>query len=102
MERYIYISLYLKGPWNLFLTILQKFSNFIFFQTRQIFLGLCLPETCDRTSILSLLRASADRVEKEGNGTHHSSGPRIVIVTVKPVPESNYSALDDPKVYILG
>ncbi|KAK0089273.1 hypothetical protein PV325_008213 [Microctonus aethiopoides] len=70
--------------------------------TRQIFLGLCLPGTCDRLSITSMLRASADRVEIEGNSTHHSTGPRITIVAVKPVPSNDYSLWKDPKLYILG
>nr|XP_011313213.1 PREDICTED: uncharacterized protein LOC105272697 [Fopius arisanus] len=70
--------------------------------TRQVFLGLCLPGTCNCTSLSSLLRASADRIEKLGNGTHHSKGPRISVVSVKPVPSSNYSILDDSKIYILG
>ncbi|XP_043275158.1 nose resistant to fluoxetine protein 6-like [Venturia canescens] len=71
--------------------------------TRQIFLGLCLPDTCDRISLTSMLRASADRVEREGNSTHsRSSGPKIHIVTVKPVPSSDYSAWLDPKFYVLG
>ncbi|XP_063974681.1 nose resistant to fluoxetine protein 6-like isoform X2 [Diachasmimorpha longicaudata] len=70
--------------------------------TRQVFLGLCLPITCNRTSVSSLLRASADRVEKISNATHHSAGLRMTIVTVKPIPSSEYSILNDPKVYILG
>ncbi|KAK0159954.1 hypothetical protein PV328_007409 [Microctonus aethiopoides] len=64
--------------------------------------SLCLPGTCDRLSITSMLRASADRVEIEGNSTHHSTGPRITIVAVKPVPSNDYSLWKDPKLYILG
>ncbi|XP_034952182.1 nose resistant to fluoxetine protein 6-like [Chelonus insularis] len=70
--------------------------------TRQVFLGLCLPSTCDRLSLTSMLRASADRVEKEGNVTHGSNSPEITIVTVKPVPSSDYSVWNDPKLYVLG
>ncbi|XP_011632801.1 nose resistant to fluoxetine protein 6 [Pogonomyrmex barbatus] len=72
------------------------------FSTRQVFLGLCLPGTCDRTSLTSMLRASADRVEREGNSTYRSSGPKIHVVTVKPVPSSNYCAWQDPKFYVLS
>ncbi|XP_070170654.1 nose resistant to fluoxetine protein 6 isoform X2 [Polyergus mexicanus] len=72
------------------------------FSTRQVFLGLCLPGTCDRASLTSMLRASADRVEREGNSTYRSSGPKIHIVTVKPVPSSNYCAWQDPKFYVLS
>ena len=72
-------------------------------QTRQVFLGLCLPGTCDRISLMSMLRASADRVEREGNSTHRrSSGPKIHIVALKPIPSNDYSAWTDPKVYVLG
>nr|XP_033322023.1 nose resistant to fluoxetine protein 6-like [Megalopta genalis] len=71
-----------------------------FFQ-QQVFLGLCLPATCDRTSVTSMLRASADRVEWEGNSTYRSTGPKIIIADVKPVPSSNYDAWLDPKLYIL-
>ncbi|XP_057340254.1 nose resistant to fluoxetine protein 6-like [Microplitis mediator] len=70
--------------------------------TRQIFLGLCLPATCDRFSLGSMLRTSVERVEKQGNGTHGSHGPKITIVTVKPVPASDYSVWNDSKLYILG
>ncbi|XP_031840706.1 nose resistant to fluoxetine protein 6 [Nomia melanderi] len=69
--------------------------------TQQVFLGLCLPATCDRTSLTSLLRASADRVEREGNSTYRSTGPKIPIVEVKPVPSSDYNCWRDPKLYIL-
>ncbi|XP_018315836.1 nose resistant to fluoxetine protein 6 isoform X2 [Mycetomoellerius zeteki] len=72
------------------------------FSTRQVFLGLCLPGTCDRASLTSMLRASADRVEREGNSTYRSSGPKIHVVTVKPVPSSNYYAWQDPKFYVLS
>ncbi|XP_032670293.1 nose resistant to fluoxetine protein 6-like [Odontomachus brunneus] len=72
------------------------------FSTRQVFLGLCLPGTCDRASLTSMLRASADRVEREGNSTYRSSGPKIHVVTVKPVPSSNYCAWRDPKFYVLS
>ncbi|XP_014486240.1 PREDICTED: nose resistant to fluoxetine protein 6-like [Dinoponera quadriceps] len=72
------------------------------FSTRQVFLGLCLPGTCDRASLASMLRASADRVEHEGNSTYRSSGPKIHVVTVKPVPSSNYCAWRDPKFYVLS
>lgn len=64
-------------------------------------MGLCLPATCERISLISMLRASADRVEQVGNSTHHSIGPKITIVAVKSVPSSNYSAWNDPKVYVL-
>ncbi|KZC08232.1 PREDICTED: nose resistant to fluoxetine protein 6 [Dufourea novaeangliae] len=69
--------------------------------TTQLFLGLCLPATCDRASLTSMLRASADRVEWEGNSTYRSSGPKIHIADVKPVPSSNYDPWLDPKLYIL-
>ncbi|XP_029168174.1 nose resistant to fluoxetine protein 6-like [Nylanderia fulva] len=72
------------------------------FSTRQVFLGLCLPGTCDRASLTSMLRASADRVEREGNSTYRSSGPKIHVVAVKPVPSSNYCAWRDPKFYVLS
>lgn len=49
-----------------------------------------------------MLRASADRVEREGNSTYRSSGPKIHVVTVKPVPSSNYCAWRDPKFYVLS
>lgn len=71
------------------------------FQTRQVFLGLCLPSTCDRISLTSMLRASADRVEREGNSTYRSTGPKIRVVMVKPVPSSNYNGWQDPKFYVL-
>lgn len=67
-----------------------------------MFLGLCLPGSCDRASLTSMIRASADRVEREGNSTYRSSGPKIHIVTVKPVPSSNYCAWRDPKFYVLS
>ncbi|CAG5078849.1 Similar to nrf-6: Nose resistant to fluoxetine protein 6 (Caenorhabditis elegans) [Cotesia congregata] len=70
--------------------------------TRQIFLGLCLPATCDRISLGSMLRTSVERVERLGNGTHGPHGPKITIVTVKPVPSSDYSVWNDSKLYILG
>ncbi|XP_008549962.1 nose resistant to fluoxetine protein 6 [Microplitis demolitor] len=70
--------------------------------TRQIFLGLCLPATCDRFSLGSMLRTSVERVEKQGNGTHGSNGPKITVVTVKPVPASDYSVWNDSKLYILS
>ncbi|XP_046817971.1 nose resistant to fluoxetine protein 6-like isoform X1 [Vespa crabro] len=70
--------------------------------TRQVFLGLCLPSSCDRPSLMSMLRASADRVEREGNSTYRSVGPKIHIFTVKPVPLSDYSVWQDPKFYILA
>ncbi|GAB1859561.1 Nose resistant to fluoxetine protein 6 [Camponotus japonicus] len=76
--------------------------NKVDYSTRQVFLGLCLPGTCDRASLTSMLRASADRVESEGNSTHRSSGPKIHIVTVKPVPSNNYCAWRDPKFYVLS
>ncbi|XP_011256830.1 nose resistant to fluoxetine protein 6 isoform X2 [Camponotus floridanus] len=76
--------------------------NGVDYSTRQVFLGLCLPGTCDRVSLTSMLRASADRVESEGNSTHRSSGPKIHIVTVKPVPSNNYCAWRDPKFYVLS
>ncbi|EZA49101.1 hypothetical protein DMN91_005938 [Ooceraea biroi] len=72
------------------------------FSTRQVFLGLCLPGTCDRASLTSMLRASADRVEREGNSTYRSSNVKIHIVTMKPVPSSNYCAWQDPKFYVLS
>ncbi|XP_076160264.1 nose resistant to fluoxetine protein 6 [Ptiloglossa arizonensis] len=72
------------------------------FSTRQVFLGLCLPASCNRTSLTSLLRASADRVEREGDSTHRSTGPKIHIVAVKPVPSSDYSPWLDPKLYVLS
>ncbi|XP_076233140.1 nose resistant to fluoxetine protein 6 [Calliopsis andreniformis] len=78
------------------------FPKEIEFSTRQVFLGLCLPATCDRTSLTSMLRASADRVEREGNSTYRSTGPKIHIIAMKPVPSSNYSPWLDPKLYILS
>ncbi|XP_043500964.1 nose resistant to fluoxetine protein 6-like [Polistes fuscatus] len=69
--------------------------------TRQVFLGLCLPSSCDRQSLTSMLRASADRVELEGNFTYRSVGPKIHIFTVKPVPLSDYTVWQDPKFYVL-
>ncbi|KAK2584116.1 hypothetical protein KPH14_006557 [Odynerus spinipes] len=70
--------------------------------TRQLFLGLCLPSSCDRPSLTSMLRASADRVEREGNSTYRSGGPKIHIFTVKPVPLSDYTVWQDPKFYVLA
>ncbi|XP_017755635.1 PREDICTED: nose resistant to fluoxetine protein 6 [Eufriesea mexicana] len=70
--------------------------------TRQVFLGLCLPATCDQASLTSMLRASADRVELEGNSTYRSTGPKIHIVAVKPVPSSDYNLWRDPKSYVLS
>ncbi|CAK9821800.1 Nose resistant to fluoxetine protein 6 [Anthophora retusa] len=72
------------------------------FSVRQVFLGLCLPATCDQASVTSMLRASAARVEREGNSTYRSTGPKIHIVTVKSVPSSNYSLWRDPKLYVLS
>ncbi|XP_025154476.1 uncharacterized protein LOC105186838 isoform X2 [Harpegnathos saltator] len=83
---------------RLYLTLPKELD----FSTRQVFLGLCLPSTCDRASLTSMLRASADRVEREGNSTYRSSGPKIHVVTVKPVPSSNYCAWRDPKFYVLS
>ncbi|XP_048506535.1 nose resistant to fluoxetine protein 6 isoform X2 [Athalia rosae] len=68
---------------------------------RQIFLGLCLPASCDRVSLTSMLRTTADRIEREGNSTHRSSGLKIHIAKVKPVPGSDYSPWFDPKVHVL-
>ncbi|KAI4501156.1 hypothetical protein M0802_003529 [Mischocyttarus mexicanus] len=70
--------------------------------TRQVFLGLCLPNSCDRLSLTSMLRASADRVEREGNSTYRSVGPKIHIFTVKPVPLNDYTVWQDPKFYVLA
>ncbi|XP_046472647.1 nose resistant to fluoxetine protein 6 [Neodiprion pinetum] len=70
--------------------------------TRQIFLGLCLPGSCKRVSVTSMLRATADRVEREGNLTHSSAGPKIHIAKVKSVPANDYSPWLDPKVHILS
>ncbi|XP_043605802.1 nose resistant to fluoxetine protein 6-like isoform X2 [Bombus pyrosoma] len=72
------------------------------FSTRQVFLGLCLPATCDQASLTSMLRANADRVEREGNSTYRSTGPKIHIVAVKSVPSSNYNPWRDPKSYVLS
>ncbi|XP_026670545.1 nose resistant to fluoxetine protein 6-like [Ceratina calcarata] len=73
------------------------------FSSRQVFLGLCLPAKCDRVSLTSMLRASADRVELEGNSTYRSgAGPKIHIVEVKPVPATDYSPWRDPKLYVLS
>ncbi|XP_043254228.1 nose resistant to fluoxetine protein 6-like [Colletes gigas] len=83
---------------RMYLTLPKEFE----FSTRQVFLGLCLPATCNRTSLTSMLRASADRVEREGNSTYRSTGPKIHIVAVKPVPSSNYSPWLDPKLYVLS
>ncbi|KAI4479390.1 hypothetical protein M0804_011175 [Polistes exclamans] len=69
--------------------------------TRQVFLGMCLPSSCDRQSLTSMLRASADRVELEGNFTYRSVGPKIHIFTVKSVPLSDYTVWQDPKFYVL-
>ncbi|XP_003698910.1 nose resistant to fluoxetine protein 6-like [Apis florea] len=70
--------------------------------TRQVFLGLCLPATCDQASLTSMLRANADRVEREGNLTYRSYGPKIHIVAVRPVPSNNYTLWRDPKFYVLS
>ncbi|KAG7202522.1 hypothetical protein KM043_017085 [Ampulex compressa] len=69
---------------------------------RQVFLGLCLPGTCGKSSLTSMLRASADRVEREGNLTYRLNGPKIHIVTVKPVPSNGYNYWQDPKFYVLS
>ncbi|XP_076292737.1 nose resistant to fluoxetine protein 6 [Lasioglossum baleicum] len=71
------------------------------FFTQQVFLGLCLPATCDRTSLTSMLNTTASRVEWEGNSTYRSTGPKILIADVKPVPSSDYNPWLDPKLYIL-
>ncbi|XP_066586806.1 nose resistant to fluoxetine protein 6-like isoform X2 [Prorops nasuta] len=71
-------------------------------RTRQVFLGLCLPASCDEASLASLLRASADRVERQGNSTYGSGGPSVHIVAVKPVPSSDYCAWTDSKFYVLA
>ncbi|XP_054007203.1 nose resistant to fluoxetine protein 6-like [Hylaeus anthracinus] len=83
---------------KMYLTLPQEFE----ISRRQVFLGLCLPATCNRTSLTSMLKASADRVELEGNSTYRSTGPKIHIVEVKPVPSSNYSPWRDPKLYVLS
>ncbi|XP_008212464.1 nose resistant to fluoxetine protein 6 isoform X1 [Nasonia vitripennis] len=70
--------------------------------TRQVFIGLCLPSTCDQSSVKSMLRACADRVERQGNGTHRSEGPKIHIVQVRRVPSDDYSPWSDPKFYALA
>ncbi|CAL7947909.1 unnamed protein product [Xylocopa violacea] len=72
------------------------------YSPRQVFLGLCLPATCEQASLTSMLRANADRVEREGNSTYRSSGPKIHIVAVKPVPSTDYSPWRDPKLYVLS
>ncbi|XP_050456322.1 nose resistant to fluoxetine protein 6-like [Cataglyphis hispanica] len=92
-------------PFPLKFHVARLYLNFpkeVDLSTRQVFLGLCLPSTCDRVSLTSMLRASADRVEREGNSTYRSSGPKIHIVAVKPVPSSNYCAWRDPKFYVLS
>ena len=71
-------------------------------QTRQVFIGLCLPGTCEHSSVKSLLRASADRVERQGDATHRAQGPKIHIVQVRRVPSSDYSPWSDPKFYALA
>lgn len=94
-----------QAPFSLRFHVARFYLNLpkeVDFSTRQVFLGLCLPGTCDRTSLTSMLRASADRVEREGNSTYRSSGPKIHVVTVKPVPSSNYCAWQDPKFYVLS
>ncbi|XP_051166892.1 nose resistant to fluoxetine protein 6-like [Leptopilina boulardi] len=68
---------------------------------RQLFLGLCLPVTCNVTSVTSMLKTIAHRVESEGNINHRSSGPKILIFAVKPVPSSDYNLLQDKKFFIL-
>ncbi|XP_012278977.1 nose resistant to fluoxetine protein 6 [Orussus abietinus] len=82
---------------RLYLTL----PNDLMQSTRQVFLGLCLPGTCDRTSLMSLLRASADRVEREGNATHATGGPKVHIVAIKSIPSNDYHMTSDPKFYIL-
>ncbi|XP_003699901.1 nose resistant to fluoxetine protein 6 isoform X2 [Megachile rotundata] len=69
---------------------------------RQLFLGLCLPATCGHVSLTSMLRSNAYRVELEGNSTYRSAGPKIRVVSVKPVPSSDYTAWNDPKFYVLS
>jgi len=94
-----------RPPFSLRFHVARFYLNLpkeVDFSTRQVFLGLCLPGTCDRASLTSMLRASADRVEREGNSTYRSSGPKIHVVTVKPVPSSNYCAWQDPKFYVLS
>ena len=51
---------------------------------------------------MSLLRTTTTRVEREGNFTHKNEGPKIRIVTIKPVPSSDYCPWKDPKFYVLG
>ncbi|KAL7289343.1 hypothetical protein TKK_0016711 [Trichogramma kaykai] len=70
--------------------------------TRQVFIGLCLPSTCDHASVKSMLRACADRVEQQGEATHHSTGPKIHIVQVRKVPSSDYSPWNDAKFFALA
>ncbi|XP_012061171.1 PREDICTED: uncharacterized protein LOC105624415, partial [Atta cephalotes] len=104
-DRKIIMNIEEQAPFSLRFHVARFYLNLpkeVDFSTRQVFLGLCLPGTCDRTSLTSMLRASADRVEREGNSTYRSSGPKIHVVTVKPVPSSNYCAWQDPKFYVLS
>ncbi|XP_011493827.1 PREDICTED: nose resistant to fluoxetine protein 6-like [Ceratosolen solmsi marchali] len=70
--------------------------------TRQVFIGLCLPSSCDHSSVKSMLRACADRVERQGEATHRSGDPKIHIVQVRRVPSSDYSPWTDPKFHVLA
>ncbi|TGZ45983.1 Nose resistant to fluoxetine protein 6 [Temnothorax longispinosus] len=104
-DRKTIMSVEEQPPFSLRFHVARFYLNLpteVDFSTRQVFLGLCLPGTCDRASLTSMLRASADRVEREGNSTYRSSGPKIRVVTVKPVPFSNYCAWQDPKFYVLS
>ncbi|XP_033227188.1 nose resistant to fluoxetine protein 6-like isoform X2 [Belonocnema kinseyi] len=68
---------------------------------RQVFLGLCLPETCNTDSVTSMLRASVDRVEIEGNVSHRSSGLKVLIFAVKPIPATDYNLFEDSTFFTL-
>ncbi|XP_058799100.1 nose resistant to fluoxetine protein 6-like isoform X2 [Phymastichus coffea] len=71
--------------------------------TRQVFIGLCLPISCEHASVKSMLRASAERVERQGEATHRAGqGPKIHIVQVRKVPSTDYSPWNDPKFYALA
>ncbi|KAJ8680792.1 hypothetical protein QAD02_016579, partial [Eretmocerus hayati] len=68
---------------------------------RQIFIGQCLPSTCDLKSVESMMRVSAERVQRKGKGTHLAEGPVFELVHVRPVPSSDYKPKEDPRFYAL-
>lgn len=81
---------------RMFLQMPKQFSV----RERQVFLGLCLPSSCNVTSVTSIMKTIAHKVESEAN-INQTSGPKILIYAVKPIPSNDYNLLKDNKFFIL-